>query len=269
MALASLFNDLRENVSLLVERTSNENDIKQNPSKMNVSDFLMALNWCKAYSTEAEMAGDWGLNEKTVREKVRAYCWWIQVLIEIKVIFGDFHHDEMFWCSVDGVHCMIYEPRKDPSSKWYLHKSNSAALTYELAIAIRSNHLVWIRGPFPASQHDITTFRGGKKGEPKDPHALIFQIPDGKKAIGDSGLQGEPNKITTTRPEDSAEVKVFKGRVKSHQETFHSRLKSFNIISQKFHHNLSPDLKEHKRAFEAVCVACQYDIENGHGLFKV
>ena len=45
---------------------------------------------------------------------------------------------------MDGVHCRTFEVRKDPSTKWYSHKSHSAGLAYELAIAIRSDGLVWI-----------------------------------------------------------------------------------------------------------------------------
>jgi hypothetical protein len=72
-----------------------------------------------------------------------------------------------------------------------------------------------------------------------------------------------------SRSGDSGPVKKFKGRVKSRQETFNSRLKAFKILLTAFRHRLSPDLSEHKTVFEAVCVACQFDLENGHSLFEV
>jgi hypothetical protein len=237
--------------------------------KLAVKDFLIGLNFLKAYDTEGVMAGGWDYDEKTLRRKVRKTSQLIAGLKDQKIVFGGFEGDEIFWISIDGVHCCIYEPRRDPSSKWFSHKSNGAGLTYELGIAIRSNRLVWIGGPFPASQHDITTFRGGKKNEPKDQNALFFQIPDGKRGVGDSGYKGEPGKISITREGDSAAVKNFKGRVKSRHETFNSRLKAFKILSTRFRHQLSPDLSEHKTVFEAVCVACQFDLENDHGLFEV
>jgi sulfur relay (sulfurtransferase) DsrF/TusC family protein len=186
-ALACLWNDLQRNVPLIVEKTEGER-IQQNPTKMTVKDFFLTMHFLKCYDVEEVMAGEWGYDEKTLRIKTRAYQRWIQVLAELKIVFGGFEGDEIFWCSVDGVHCMIFEPRKDPSSKWFSHKSNGAGLTYEVACAIRGNRCVWVRGPFPASQHDITTFRGGKVGEqPWDPAALINLIPEGKRAIADSG----------------------------------------------------------------------------------
>jgi hypothetical protein len=256
-------------VPLIVEKTEGER-IQQNPTKMTVKDFFLTMHFLKCYDVEEVMAGEWGYDEKTLRIKTRAYQRWIQVLAELKIVFGGFEGDEIFWCSVDGVHCMIFEPRKDPSSKWFSHKSNGAGLTYEVACAIRGNRCVWVRGPFPASQHDITTFRGGKVGEqPWDPAALINLIPEGKRAIADSGLKGEPGKISVTREGDSAEVRNFKARAKSRQETFHTRLKAYKILSGKFRHRLSADLSEHKRAFEVVTIACQYNLENGHGLFEI
>ena len=101
------------------------------------------------------MAAHWQLDEKTIRRRVRIYVCFIALLKEKKIVFDDFDDDEVFWVSVDGVHCRIYEPRKNPSTKWYSHKCNGASLTYELAVALHSNRLVWIRGPSPASQHDI------------------------------------------------------------------------------------------------------------------
>jgi hypothetical protein len=171
--------------------------------------FFMTLNWLKLYDTEWVLAGRWCYHEETCRPKIKEIACLIQNLKEQKIKWGDFA-DETFICSVDGVHCRIYEARKDPGSKWYSHKSNSAGVVYELGIAIRSNRLVWIRGPFPASTHDITIFRGGKKKETKDPEALQFQIPEGKKMIGDSGYKGESEKVTITREGDSDNLKKFK-----------------------------------------------------------
>jgi hypothetical protein len=88
-SLACLFNQLRGSIELLVERTAGEN-LEQNPAKMSVKDFLMALNFLKGYNLEEEMAGSWNYDEKTVRIKVRAYTRWIQILAEIKIRFGKY-----------------------------------------------------------------------------------------------------------------------------------------------------------------------------------
>jgi hypothetical protein len=57
----------------------------------------------------------------------------------------------------------------------------------------------------------------------------------------------------------------FKARVKSRHETFNGRIKSFLVLAMPFRH----DISQHKQCFESVCLAVQYDIENGHPLFEI
>ena len=102
---------------------------------LTVKGFLMGLNLMKAYDTGGVMAGDWDYDEKTIRRKVPKTSQLIAGLKDQKIVLGGFEGDEIFWISIDGVHCCIYEPRRDPSSKWFSHKSNGAGLTYELGIA--------------------------------------------------------------------------------------------------------------------------------------
>jgi hypothetical protein len=223
--------------------------------------FLMTVNWLKLYDTEHVLAGRWGVHENTLRPILSDYSTLIQGLKESKVVWGDFDEDEVFIVSVDGVHCQIQEVRRDPGAKWYSHKSNGPGLAYELGIAIRSNRLVWINGPFPASRHDITIFRSDDNPD----GGLKSKIPDGKRAIGDSGYKGEPTKVAVTRAGDSDEVKKFKARARSRHETFNARIKSFKILDTEFRHQF----ERHKTVFEAVCICVQYDIENGKGLFEI
>jgi hypothetical protein len=232
-----------------------------NIDSITIHNFLMTINWMKLYDTEHVMAGRWALREETVRRRIKDYTQKIQQLKATKVQMGGFDDDEVFIISVDGVHCRIQEVRKDPGAKWYSHKFNAAGVGYELGIAVRTNRLVWINGPFPASRHDITTFRSA--GDPEN--GLMAQIPDGKRAIGDSGYKGESAKISVTHAGESRDVKKFKGRVKARHETFNSRLKCFNVLDVPFRHGF----EHHKQVFEAVCLCIQYDIENGTGLFEV
>jgi hypothetical protein len=89
-----------------------------------------------------------------------------------------------------------------------------------------------VNGPFPASQHDLTTFRSKN-----DPYAgLKSKIKDGKRGIADSGFRGEPEKLSISREQDTAEVSEMKRRAKSRQETVFSRLKNFQILSNVFRH---------------------------------
>lgn len=136
------------------------------------------------------------------------------------------------------------------------HKFNAAGLCYELAIAINSDRLVWIAGPYPAATHDITIFHDG----------LMAMMPEGKRAIGDSGYRGEPDKVSITHDDDDGEVKKFKARAKSRQETFNGRINNFRVLKLPFRHD---HRSRHQASFEACCVCIQLDIEMENGLFDV
>ena len=158
--------------------------------------------------------------------------------------------------TVDGVHFRTYESRKNPTAKVYSHKSNGPAMTYEIAIAIHESRVLAINGPFDASKPDITIFR----------EELSDAMPEGKRGIGDSGYQGEPTKLTIHRTAHSKEMTNFINRSQARHENFNARIKNFNILSNCFRSN---DKIKHKMAFEAVCILCQYDMENGHPLMDV
>jgi hypothetical protein len=165
--------------------------------------------------------------------------------------------DDVFVISIDGTHCRINEPRGEPSAKWFSKKFSQAGLSYELGIAIRSNQLVWVNGPFPASEHDITIYR--KEG------GLKARIPEGKRLVGDEGYKGESQTISTRNALDSPIVKSFKRRTRARHETFNGRLKNFKILAERFRHGVA----KHKAVFETACVIVQYDMENGHPMFDV
>jgi hypothetical protein len=129
-------------------------------------------------------------------------------------------------------------------------------MSYEIAIAIHESRVLAINGPFDASKADITIFRDQLKDA----------MPKGKRGIGDSGYQGEPGKLSFHRPAHSKEMTNFINRVRARHENFNARIKNFNILSNCFRSN---DKAKHKMAFEAVCILCQYDMENGHPLMDV
>ena len=157
------------------------------------------------------------------------------------------------------MHCRVGEPKHPTHSKnprFYSHKFNQAGLDYELGISVYHNALVWMNGPFPAGDHDMNVFRD--KG-------LKDKIPAGKKAIGDNGYRGEDAIIGTPNAHDEAEVRKFKSRARSRHESFNARLKAFRCLDVRFRHGI----EKHKIVFEAVCVICQYQLENGSPLFDV
>ena len=60
--------------------------------------------------------------------------------------------------SVDGTHCPVNEPWPfDP--KWFSHKFNGPAVTYEVGVCIKTGSIVWIYGPEVASMGDATMFK--------------------------------------------------------------------------------------------------------------
>ena len=85
----------------------------------------------------------------------------------------------IFLASVDGVHCRIQEPRKVPDKKWFSHKSNGPALTYQIVLALRENKVLFISGPYPAGESDIQVF--GKDD------GILDQIPPVKRIVADRG----------------------------------------------------------------------------------
>ena len=167
--------------------------------------------------------------------------------------------------------------RTDPSTKWYDFKSHSSGLKYEYAMSIRKPKIIWRNGPFPASFHDITIFRGGKSDEPKESwkrDSLYFKMEEfvpGKKAIGDSAYEGEPEKVFVAKEGQSKDLREFMARVKQREETLHSRLQSFNVLMNHFRHGKSPEerMKLHDECTGAVTLTVQYDFDTGRPPFEV
>jgi hypothetical protein len=238
----------------------------------------MSLNWMKSYSPETVIAATFEVDEKTLRYWAQTYTLKIQALKDEKVsprvccfgsglfdyfsAFPSFYQvtwvvgDKTFVVSVDGVHCRINEPRKQPSATWYSHKFHSPALAYEIGLSIYTSEIIWVNGPFPAATHDLTIFRA--------PNGLLSQIPLGNRAIGDRGYSGEPLCSVRSRF-DTPEVREFKRRVRARHEIINARIKAYHALDTRFRHGMV----KHKIMFEAVCVLVQYDMEHGHPLFDV
>jgi hypothetical protein len=105
---------------------------------------------------------------------------------------------------VDGVHCRAYEPHHPTlakNTKMFSHKFNQAGFSYELAISVYHNALVWMNGPYMASKHDVTTFRED---------GLKARTPAGKRGIADNGYLGEKNILSVPNSSDPKELRKFK-----------------------------------------------------------
>jgi hypothetical protein len=82
-------------------------------------------------------------------------------------------------------------------------------------------------------------FWGGNHDEPHeawDSAALYTCIPEGKKAIGDSGHIGKPEKCTVAMDEHPKWVIQMIYRIKAHQENYHCLMKDFRVLYHCFCH---------------------------------
>ena len=99
-----------------------------------------------------------------------------------------------------------------------------------------------------------------KKGELKE---LLRSI--NKKAIGDRGYNGHPNECSTFNAHDFRGVRKFKSRALKQHENFNNMTKLFDCLSGRFRHGAD----RFATCFEAVCVICQYQMEDDMPLFEV
>lgn len=230
-------------------------------NKLSPRYFLMAMNMVKKYPTEIDREGPWDISKKMGREWVWYYLEKIRALQTQKITWPINNFGTDTWAiSVDGTHCWIEEPKHpewSQDSDYYSHKFNKAGINYEIAISLSESRVVWINGPYAAGSNDISIYtQCGLEEKLK----LI-----NKKAIGDKGYVGHPNTISTYNVHDCEAVTVFKSRALKRHETFNNMTKRFSALNGRFRH--TPDRFE--TCFESICVICQYQMENGLGLFDV
>ena len=234
---------------------------KVEPAHLHLDYFLMSMYHLKRYPTELERESRFDIDCSKSRKWIWYYLRKVQALKLIKIVWPADDFGEDTWVvTVDGTHCLTCEPHHPVYSqdkKFYSHKFGKAGLNYELAIAIASNRLVWMNGPFRAGLADLPTFTG--KGLKDKLEAA------GKRAIGDGGYGGHPQVISTPNNMDTKAVKKFKSRALKRHETFNGMTKTYECLSGRFRH------EQHlfKVCFEAICVICQYKIENESPLFEV
>lgn len=167
-----------------------------------------------------------------------------------------------FIISVDGVNCQFHEVKHPTLSKnpdIYDHKKNGPGLSYELALDLWRSKLVWASQKTKTKQNDRKWFAR--------PGGLRSKIPDGKKAIADSGYRkgGDP-KVATPNSFDHPLLREFKARARMRQESFNERIKRFDCLNTaRFVHSR----KRHEDCFFAVCVICAYEMELVSPLFDV
>ena len=256
-AIAALFSDLTH---------------VQSEKDHDLTSLLFAIMWLKLYDTEEVMAGRWGFGEEYCRNKVKEYLKRIQKLKASKISFDGLDHSCTF-LPVDTMHIRCQEFRCSPSSKWFSHKFNGPGVSFEMVVDPLEGKIRWINGPEPASIHDLTFLRGGKKGQKKKwkRSSLYFALPSFARLVGDSAYEGQPDKVSTTKDAHKPATKELFARLKSMQETCFKRFKDFNVVSGTFRHGKGTDdkLAKIKLSVECVAILLQYEFENGSRLFEL
>jgi hypothetical protein len=234
--------------------------LDNNSDHLDPKHFLMALHSLKRYPTDTEREGPWNIN----RDKGRNLVWYflrkLQALKADVIVWPEDWGDDIWIVTVDGTHCWIEEPTHpdwSQDSKFYSHKYNKAGVNYELGISIAWSRLVWMNGPFKAGKSDVSIFRDyGLKDKLRSIE---------KKAIGDQGYVGHPNECSTYNAHDCRGVRKFKSRALKRHENFNNMTKRFNCLSGRFRHGVN----EFATCFEAICVICQYQLEDDMPLYDV
>jgi hypothetical protein len=235
--------------------------------------FLMAIYLLASYPTEEQAEGVFKVSDRTFR----FHAW--NIVHKISLLFSEIitwpkywgnpdsenEEETIFIITVDGTHCRINEPTLDSfdeQRKYYSHKFKTAGLDYEVALSIFEQKCVWVAGPYPAGKHDITIFRHKLKDR-----LLATRAASGvnHRAIGDRGYRGEYDLLSVPSSHDTEEVRDFKGRAMSRQETFNTRLKFFDCLDETFCHGI----EKHSHCFYACTVIVQLQMDNGFPLFQV
>jgi hypothetical protein len=155
--------------------------------------------------------------------------------------------------------------RLDSSTNWFDYNSHSSGLKYDFACALQRPKIVLVKGPVPHGVQQESIFFSRREKIKKDlgKSALYYALPQGKRAIGDTGYEGVPEKVTITQGDQSRELKNFLDQAKNRQETLHTRLKLSNCLHRCFcHEKLTQNtMALHKMCVEAVCVIVQYDMD--------
>lgn len=253
--------------------------------------FFWCLHFIRAYPLERNMAGYLRANRRGMMRRVKEYVTMISLMKDQKIklprvntdvqLFlnlppaddetdpndaaarlddndnnNDATEDEaanLFFLTVDGTDCPINEPTPF-NRNWMSHKFKGPAIKYEIGVSLEGD-ISWVSTPYRGSVHDSTIFR----------RALRLAIPEGYCVIVDSAYGQQDDKVAPVTDYDDKEVAIFKKRALARHETCNKRLKDFKVTSHHFRHGLP----FHSVCFNAVAVACQYNIENGEPLFDL
>lgn len=172
-----------------------------------------------------------------------------------------------FAYSVDCTDVRMWEPRAhheyNVDRKYFSKKHNHGGLKYEIVLSVDKAKCLAVTGPFRAGMHDMTVLR-------KETKEKLLQA--GQKVTIADGIykpgKGQPNEkelFSIPRTTDDDDLKAFKSRVRSRHESFNGRIKFFLFLQNTFR---GTDIAKHGDTFRAICVAVQYQMDNGSPIFS-
>lgn len=220
--------------------------------------FLMTMFFLKTYPTEEVLASRFGVCEQSGREWSRYYIHRLAALFPHKVVWPDTWNTN-YIASVDCVNFGLNEPRHPTLHKdqtYFDRKGGKAGVSYEIALHIFENKVIWFNGPFaPNDGGDRMIYE--KKG-------LMEKIPAGKKLVADK-IYNSCQHISCHNSLDTDEVREFKSRARARQECINASLKSFDVLHNRYRHGLA----KHQETARAVLVIVIFQMEHGSPLFNV
>ena len=228
--------------------------------KSKVVHLLWALLLLCCNATEPVNAALTGVDEDTFRKWALP---WIPPISALSMELIDFSNQFMgkwhYWTfCVDGIHCPIEERRRPFWKGWWSHKFNAAGVSYELATAATTGHIIWINGPFPCARwpdHKIYAIGLAK---------LVRK--DIEKGVCDAGYHGCGKRglfLHFWRTKRAIKDKVPRNDlheyIRARHKQTNSRLHRFNALSVPFRH----DIELHQDFFYASVVIVQLEIKHG------
>lgn len=146
---------------------------------------------------------------------------------------------------MDGTHVLIEEMYLADGSidpRYFSHKYNHPGLSYEIALSIFSDQIVWVNGPFPAGMSDLKIF--------KEQGLSALLIAGKEKAVADGGYT---HFAVSQRGNGCHEWKHAKNRYRARQESVNSRIKVFRCLQDRWRH----DHILHGQAVRAIAMLIQ------------
>lgn len=160
--------------------------------------------------------------------------------------------------TVDGTHfriqCKLDKTTKKYIRSWFSHKFQSAGVSYEVAVCIKTGDIVWIHGPFPAATHDMSIFR----------YKLKDMLLPFERAMADRGYNGDDKTLTPFHAYNNQHKRAM-AALRSRHETVNRRFKTFGSLKQIFRH----DVNLHHLFFRSAAVLVQLAHQCGYSHYDV